>query len=280
LLLDVKTGRGAFMPHLKDAVSLARMMVSIGENSGVRTRALITNMEQPLGSAVGNFLEVREAVDVLDPKALLRRNPPLPSLEEVRDLALSLVAAMQCMAGMSGSFAEAYSNAEVKLLDGSAFDLFLQMVELQGGDPRILLSADEHMEQNTHSTLVVRAQKEGRVRAIDSLKIGMASLSLGSGRLRAGDPIDSFAGLLLHVKVGDVVKAGEPIFTANVGSSELLGVSPTERLEQGSRRAREAFLITDPMKHCSPDPLVSYVVDKTDIYTFDPQKLDLKCFSD
>ena len=97
--------------------------------------------------------------------------------------------------------------------------------------------------------------------------------------MHAGDPIDPFAGILLHAKVGEVVKAGEPIFTANVGSTALLGMSPAARLEQGSKRAREAFMITDPTKHCSPDPLVSYVVDKSDIYTFDPQKLDMKCFT-
>jgi len=279
LLLDVKTGRGAFMPHLKDAVALARMMVAIGENSGVRTRALITNMEQPLGCAVGNFLEVREAIDVLDPKALLRRNPLPGSLDEVRDLALTLVAAMQCMAEMTTSFSEAYSAAEAKLHDGSAFDVFLQMVELQGGDPRVLLNADTHLAKHTHASVVVTAQKPGRIRAIDSLKIGMASLSLGSGRLHAGDPIDPFAGLLLHVKVGDTVKPGDALFTVNVGAMNLLGMSPSARMEQGSRRAKDAFVMTDPSKHCSPDPLISYVVDKSDIYTFDPQKLDIKCFT-
>ena len=278
LLLDVKTGRGAFMSHLKDAVALARMMVSIGENSGVRTRALITNMDQPLGSAVGNFLEVREAVDVLDPKALLRSYPPSPALQEVQDLALCLVASMQCMAGNCDSYSEAHSNAQAKLADGSAFDIFLQMIEFQGGDPRAVLNANEHLKKSTHSTLLVTAPKEGRIRAIDSLKIGMASLALGSGRLHAGDPIDPYAGIILHVKVGDLVKPGDPLFTCYVGNVDLLGMSPSIRLERGSKRAEHAFNITDPNKHCAPDPLVSYLVDTTDIYTFDPQKIDIKYF--
>lgn len=280
LLLDVKMGRGALMPKLNDAVSLARLMVAIGENAGVPTRALITNMEQPLGSAVGNFLEVREACEVLRRPLLLNstecaekhaNNPIL----ETQDLALSMAAALLCMAGKATTYSQAYQLAEAKLSNGEAYAKFLEMVAAQGGNTAVFADLDAHLVENTHSTEVVRATRDGRVQMIDSVKIGMASLALGSGRLHAGDPIDPYAGLCLHVKVGDLVKEGDALFTATVGKREVQSLSPVARLAAGSRRASDAFKLCASTTHCFPGSLIAFIVDNNDICVFDSAKSDL-----
>ena len=279
LLLDVKTGRGAFMSHLKDAVALARMMVAIGENAKVKTRALITSMEQPLGVAVGNFVEVREAVDVLDPSAPSRRSQKyMDNLRSVRELALTQVAAMLCMSGQSSSFQEAHARAERKLEDGSALDLFGHMIEMQGGDPRVLAACDEHLEKNTHSSIVVRAPRDGRIKVVDAFRVGMSSLALGCGRLHADDPIDPIAGIQVHVKVGDVVHRGDALMTVSVGHADVPGYTPTQRLERGAKRAREAIAMCAVEQHVVAEPLILYVVDQHDIFTYDPANLDVARF--
>ncbi|KAH9261404.1 hypothetical protein BASA81_000036 [Batrachochytrium salamandrivorans] len=272
LLLDVKMGRGALMPKLNDAVSLARLMVAIGENAGVPTRALITNMEQPLGSAVGNFLEVCEAVQVLSSKGV--EEGPHPMLE-TKDLALSMVAILLCMANKAHSYSHAYQLAEDKLHSGEALKKFLAMVSAQGGDTTIFSDLPGHVLEHTHSSQVVRAVRDGRIQQIDSVKIGMASLALGSGRLHAGDPIDPYAGLRLHVKVGDLVKEGDALFTASVGKREVQGLSPTARLEFGSRRGSDAFKLCPASTHAFPGSLIAFIVDNHDICVFDSGKADL-----
>ena len=193
VLLDVKTGRGAFMHHLKDSVSLARMMVAIGENAGVTTRALITNMEQPLGASVGNVLEVREALFVLNPRKSTLDGAYARAAEEVRELAVVHVASMLCMVGRAPSFAQAHTMASKNLKDGAAYDTFLSMVDAQGGDLAFCNAPDAYIAANTHSLITMTSPTSGKVKAIDAYKIGMASLALGSGRLHADDPIDHFA---------------------------------------------------------------------------------------
>lgn len=304
LLLDVKTGRGALMPHLKDAVALARMMVSIGEREGVNTRALITNMEQPLGANVGNFVEVMEAVQVLNPVhyASLPSNSTI-SVGEVRELALVEVAAMLCISNAVKSFKEAYNMAEEKLNNGEAFRKFLKMVQMQQGDVTCLLGKHEteaYLEKNTYGSITITSNRDGKVKSIDAYKIGMASISLGCGRSRVDDRIDPFAGITLHAKVGDFIRKGDALFTCRVGfnasgssafvkerakgtarensSMPALFTAPQIRLERGVKRAREAFHLCDPHEHASPDLLVSYVVDDHDIYSFD-QALDVSCFT-
>jgi pyrimidine-nucleoside phosphorylase len=243
----------------------------------VTTRALITNMDQPLGGSVGNILEVREAINVLDPRTIKSQSGTyVRAADEVRDLALVHVASMLCMVHKAPSFAAAYAQAKSKLEDGSALDSFAHMVEAQGGDVGFLRAPDEHIAANTHSLVTMTSPANGKVRTIDAYKIGMASLALGSGRLHADDPIDPFAGLLLHAKVGDVVSKGDPLYTAIVGFAPQLA-SASARLDRGVRRAKDAFVIVSQDLHTNQDPLVSYVVDPSDIYSFD-HHLDVKVF--
>lgn len=199
ILLDVKTGSGAFMKTLEESVQLAQAMVSIGARAGRKTAALITDMDHPLGRAVGNALEVEEACQVL------RGEGP----EDLRALSVELAAWMAWMAGKAPSLEEARALAEEKLRDGSALERFCRMVQAQGGDP----SVAEHPERLPKAavSLAVLAPKDGWLCRVDTREAGRASVVLGAGRETRESPLDYGAGIRFAKVLGDPVRQGEPL---------------------------------------------------------------------
>jgi pyrimidine-nucleoside phosphorylase len=195
ILLDVKAGRGAFVETLDDAESLARALVAIGTNAGRETVAYITDMAQPLGLAVGNALEVREAIDTL-----AGTGPP-----DLTELSVRFGNEMLRLAGAEPV------DLEKKLHDGSALRKFAELIRAQSGDPRVI--DDPSRLPTAPAQLAVNATAGGSIASIDALEIALAGKSLGAGRDRKDAPIDLAVGVVLHKKVGDPVRAGEPLAT-------------------------------------------------------------------
>lgn len=203
LVLDVKTGSGAFMKSEKDAAFLAELMVETGERMGKRMVALITDMDQPLGNMIGNALEVVEVVDVL------RGRGPA----DLRELCLELAGWMLYLGGASETVADGKQQSAQLVASGKALERFRQMVELQGGDPHII-DDPRKLPQARHTTQIV-SEKSGYVASMQCEQIGTACVILGGGRERKEDSVDPAVGIVLHKKVGDRVTAGEPLATVH-----------------------------------------------------------------
>jgi len=201
LVLDVKTGSGAFMKSEKDAVFLAELMVETGERMGKQVVALITDMDQPLGKMIGNALEVVECVEVL------RGGGP----EDLRELCLELAGWMLHLGGVARTVAEGKQQSTQLISSGQAVEKFRQMVQLQGGDPRIIDDA-KRLPQAQH-TLQIASAKAGYIASMQCEQIGTACVILGGGRERKEDSVDPAVGIVLHKKVGDQVVVGEPLAT-------------------------------------------------------------------
>ena len=190
LVLDVKVGSGAFMKDLADAQELARTMVALGTDADVETVALVTDMDTPLGCAVGNAVEVRESLEVLAGGG--------PS--DVVELTLALAREMVAAAGRPDI------DPAAKLTDGSAMDAWRAMIAAQGGD------VDAPLPHARESS-VVAAPVSGTLTRLDALAVGVAAWRLGAGRARKEDPVQAGAGVALHAKPGDPVRAGQPLMT-------------------------------------------------------------------
>lgn len=200
IVLDVKVGRGAFMSTVEEARELAQMMVNIGTDAGKRMVALLSDMDQPLGKAAGLALEVKEAIEVL------HNGGPA----DFREHCLVAAAHMLRLAG-KGNMKETRALAELALIDRSAFAKFREMVGAQGGNVK---QVDEiNLLPTAQMVDEIAAPKRGFVAQVDALAVGQAVLELGGGRLTKTDPVDHAVGVLTHVKVGDAVTEGQPIFT-------------------------------------------------------------------
>jgi pyrimidine-nucleoside phosphorylase len=217
LVLDVKTGSGAFMKKEEDAVFLAELMVETGEAMGKAMVALITNMDEPLGMYVGNSLEVAEVLDVL------RGKGP----EDLRELCLELAGWMFHLGGAAETVAQGRSLSQQLITSGKALEKFQQMVGLQSGDARVIANPD--LLPHTKHTLEVTSPNTGRVAAIDCEAVGTACVVLGGGRERKEDAVDPAVGIVLHSKVGDSVKAGESLATVHY-NSETRGLHAKQML--------------------------------------------------
>ena len=196
LVLDVKTGSGAFMSDPKKARELAEIMVALGTDAGVNTVALVTAMDVPLGLTAGNALEVRESVEVLaggGPK-------------DVVELTLALAREMLTMVGIEKDPADT-------LRDGSAMDVWRRMISAQGGNPNAPLPVAAHQE-------VVMADKSGVVASMDALAVGVAAWRLGAGRARQGEVVQAGAGVEIHAKPGEQIAKGSPLFTLHTETPE------------------------------------------------------------
>jgi pyrimidine-nucleoside phosphorylase/thymidine phosphorylase len=201
LLLDVKTGSGAFVKREEQAELLAELMVETGERMGKRVVALITDMDQPIGHKVGNALEVDEVLEIL------RGNGP----SDLRQLCLELAAWMFQLGGVSDGLAEGRKIAAQLIDSGRGLEKFREMVELQGGD----LSVIDHPAKlpRASGSQEILSPAKGFVAAIESEGIGIAGVILGGGRERKEDSVDPSVGIVLHKKVGDAVGHGEPLAT-------------------------------------------------------------------
>ena len=200
IVLDVKTGSGSFMKSVEDSKALARLMVDIGKNAGKKMVALITNMDRPLGYAIGNSLEVIEAVETLN-----GRGP-----EDFTEVCMTLAAHMLSLAG-KGSVEECVKLARQSIKDGSALAKFKQTVAAQGGDVK-LIDNTENFAKAKYS-YIVKSTKRGYICNVDTESYGLASLALGAGRNTMEDEIDYSAGIILKCKTGDFVEVGDEIAT-------------------------------------------------------------------
>jgi pyrimidine-nucleoside phosphorylase len=199
LVLDVKCGRGAFMKTRADARELAQSLVAIGTAQGVRTRALLTRMDHPLGRAVGNALEVIEAVETLK-----GRGPA-----DLDELCIVLAAHMVHLAGLAATVDEAAGQVRAKLASGAGLEKLRRLIARQGGDVRVL--DDYALLPQAPKKLVVEATHSGYVHGYDAERVGRATVLLGAGRDRAGDTIDPAVGAVVLARPGDAVGAGDPL---------------------------------------------------------------------
>ena len=199
IILDVKVGSGAFMKNIDDAVKLARLMVSIGNNAGKKVMALLTNMDQPLGMAIGNANEVIESIETLRGKGTA----------DIEVLSSTIVAYMLMQVKGISSFNEAYRLAYKTIKDGSAYNKFKEFVKAQGGDVSYI--EDTSLFKKATKKIPVLAEEEGYIRSVDALEIGLAAGCLGAGRHKLGDNVDHSVGINLCRKCGDYVKKGDLI---------------------------------------------------------------------
>src|SRR6478609_9399777 len=225
LVLDVKVGSGAFMKHLDAARELAETMVALGQDAGVHTVALLTDMSTPLGLTAGNAIEVQESVDVL------AGGGPADVVE------LTLALAREMLAGAGRSDVDPAD----KLADGSAMDAWKAMIRAQDGDP------DAPMRQARESH-VVTAPSSGVLTRLDAMAVGMAAWRLGAGRAKQGDAVQDGAGVVWHARPGDEVAAGAPLFT-------LLTDAP-ERFDRALASLEGGYDIADAGTAYQPSPLV------------------------
>ena len=212
ILLDVKTGSGAFMKSLEDSIALAEKMVAIGEHAGRKTAALITNMDIPLGNYIGNSLEVIEAAETLKGKGP----------EDLTEVCLSLAANMLYLAGR-GSMGECMAQVQAALRDGSALEKLVEMAEAQGGDGRVI--RDTSLFPRAPYEYQVRASCEGWITRMDTEVVGISSALLGAGRTAKEDSIDYSAGIILKKKTGDYVREGEALAVLLASEKTLFGES-------------------------------------------------------
>jgi pyrimidine-nucleoside phosphorylase len=206
LILDVKCGNGAFMKTLEDATALARSMVDVGKAHGMRIKALITRMEEPLGWAIGNALEVMEAVEILKGDH---------AYGDLARMSLRLAAEMLVLGGAARDLGEAEAKVAGVVSSGKAMEAFRRFVAFNGGDPASL--DDFSRLPGAKGTAVVKAESAGWVEAIDSRALGVYAAGLGAGRQTRDDVLDLGVGLRMHVTVGDRVEPGQPLVTVYRG---------------------------------------------------------------
>jgi pyrimidine-nucleoside phosphorylase len=242
LVLDVKTGSGAFMKSEKDAVFLAELMVETGQRLGKRITALITDMDQPLGRAVGNALEVAECIEVLNghgPDGSHGSN-------DLRELSLILAAWMFLLGKRVRTINEGRELAEQMISSGKAREKFREMIRLQGGNANVM-DDPSLLPQAQHKT-DVKSPASGFVSSITTEQIGIAGVLLGGGRAKKEDSVDPAVGIIVHKKVGDRVSAGESLCTICYNSSERLA-SASPLIEQSYTIEATAPLQTRPLVH-------------------------------
>jgi pyrimidine-nucleoside phosphorylase len=204
LVLDVKTGSGAFMKTEADSRRLAESLVSIGNASGVKTEAIITAMDAPLGRAVGNALEVIECIEVLK-----GRGP-----QDLIDVSVELTLRMLVLGGKAATRAEGERQVRAAIASGAGLQRFTRIIEHQGGDPRVV--DDYQRLPHVGGRQVTVASRAGFVTAVDAGLVGRASVALGAGRDRVEDPVDFAVGIIVLVKPGDRVATGDPLLELHV----------------------------------------------------------------
>jgi pyrimidine-nucleoside phosphorylase len=243
IVLDVKTGSGAFMRNLEDAITLCQTMVAVGEKSGRPTIGLITNMDQPLGAAVGNSLEVIESIETL------KGNGP----QDVVTVTFGLAASMLMAAGVEKSYEQAIKKLKTVLKSGKPLEYFKRFISAQGGDAAIctdyLLLPQSKIKQE------IKAHEEGYISKIDTLEVGLAANELGVGRVKREDKIDHSTGFTFHKKVGDRINQGDIILTIHSNSQS--------NIKSIGKRLRKAIALNNEKV---PKPkTIMFLVDKNGI---------------
>lgn len=239
IVLDVKVGVGAFMENMEEARELSKLMVSIAKLSNRKAICLLSDMNQPLGHAVGNALELKEAIETL------KGGGPEDFIEHCVLAAAYLV----WMGGKTETLAEGREMVERVLRDGSAFEKFKTLVRLQGGDVRYVEQPDLLPKAEIIKT--IHAEQDGYIKFIHARKVGEASVDLGAGRAKKGDPIDFAVGIMIHQKVGNAIKKGDPLFTIHANQMD--------KLEEAVKRVEDAFEFSD--EAVQPLPLFYEVIE-------------------
>jgi pyrimidine-nucleoside phosphorylase len=248
ILLDVKVGEGAFMETLDDARKLAELMVSIAVSAGRRCTALLSDMNQPLGQAVGNALEVREAIHTLHGKGP----------EDFREHCLVAAAHMLVLGQKAGDESEGRSMAEEALDGGGAWERFTALIAAQGGDVSYVEDPDRLPKASRIET--IPAPRGGYLRQINARIVGETAVLLGAGREKKGDPIDHAVGIEIFHNVGDRIEEGQPLFAVHANDEEKLQVA--------RRRLLDAHIWSD--SPVEPLPLFYDVIQDTDIHSKAP----------
>jgi pyrimidine-nucleoside phosphorylase len=238
IVLDVKTGSGAFMKELEDAKELAHAMVQIGNGAGRKTVAVISDMNQPLGFAVGNALEVKEAIDTLKGQG--------PA--DLYELSLTLGSIMVYLGKQAKSIEQAREKLEEAIRSGKAIEKFKTFVAAQGGDPYVI--EDPSKLPKASYTFEVKAKENGVVSQIIADEIGIAASLLGAGRLTKESKIDLAVGLVLNKKIGDSVQKGESLVTV---------YSNRENVSEVIEKIESAYTISD--QKVENHPLIYEVID-------------------
>ncbi len=249
LVLDVKTGSGAFLRKRADAEFLAALMVATAEAAGTRTVALMTDMSEPLGRTAGDWIEVAECVE------LLRGEMPADNAD-LRELSLRLAGWMIYLGGRTETAEQGYWAAAGALADGTALKLFLKMVKAQGGD--LAVFDDLKASHKPGASQVLNAWRSGYVAAMDTMELGWAVQRLGAGREKAGEPVDPHAGIEFHARRGALVEAGQPFATLYATNESMLS-EPVELI-----KGAISFSDDEPEKV----PLVSHIFARENAEAF------------
>lgn len=246
LVLDVKFGSGAFMKTREEATELAETLVGIGEQFGKRTIAYLTNMEQPLGNAVGNWLEVRESIDCL------HGNGP----KDVMEITHLLAGTMIYLGKKADSVEEGIEKSRQSVKNGSAFQKWVDIVEVQGGD--ISVVQEPEMYEGAKFQEGVTSDKEGYITKMDAFAMGMVSVELGAGRRKKEDDVDPDAGFILHKKIGDRIETGETFATLYTNKEKTIHAA----------KAGMQDAISVEKKAPKPLNLITHRVDKNGVHDF------------
>ena len=210
IVLDVKVGTGAFMKSIDEAEQLAQTMVALGNGVGRNTMAVISDMSQPLGEAIGNALEVKEAIDTL------KGEGP----EDLTELSLVLGSQMAYLGGVGEDLDDARRMLEENIANGKALEKFRVFIEAQGGNPEVIDRPEELLPQ-AEFQIPVKAGRAGVISAMDAEELGIAGMLLGAGRETKDSELDLAAGLILHKKIGDQVEEGETLVTIHSNKEDV-----------------------------------------------------------
>ena len=240
IVLDIKTGNGAFMKKIGDSVKLAEVMVEIGKLAGRKTVGIVTDMNQPLGFSVGNALEVREAIEVLQGK----------HESSLKTVAFALAARMLMVSDICATESEAFEKLEEALTSGKALFKLAKMIEMQNGNPDVV--SDLSLLPQAAKKIAVKSDKKGYITAIETKNVGLAAMLLGAGREKKEDKIDPAVGIWLNKRHGDYVKTGEEL--------ALFYVNDTKNLDHAVSVFKSAYKIGD----VQPDelPLIYTVIEE------------------
>jgi len=239
IVLDVKLGSGAFMKDIKEAEKLAEIMVNIGEKLNKKTIAVLTDMEQPLGKAVGNNLEVIEAVNTLKDQGPL----------DLREICLTLGANMLLIAEKVNSFKKGYKLLEDKLKTGEAFDKFKEIVEKQGGDLSYIENTDKFKKSQNRWEL--KSQKNGYLVQLKAINIGLTAMLVGAGRTTKSDEILNEVGVILHKKYGNRISKGDKIATLHYNKKD-------DNFTEAVQKLKDSYLIEN--KAIKPKDLIYKII--------------------
>jgi pyrimidine-nucleoside phosphorylase len=229
MVLDVKVGSGAFMRAAADAEALAHALVRTGNSCGIRTRALLTDMNQPLGRAVGNANEVKECLDLLRGEVAAGAHPVL-------ELSVELSAQMLVLAGVADTLDAGRARVQLALASGAALECFRRNIEAQGGEPRVCDDPDRFLPLARES-VKIESPRSGFITRVDATEIGHAIAAIGGGRVRMEDSIDPAVGFISEVKIGDQVSAGETI--------GLVQANDLARAREAVNRIMGAYFVSD-----------------------------------